>query len=249
MIGVHTPEFPFERDAGNVADAIERDGLTYPVVQDNDYGTWNAFGNQYWPAKYLIDSSGEVRYVHFGEGDYDQTEDAIRSLLAEGGPVGSARRSGRRRARRSEAAHARDLPRRRARSGVDELARRVAPPRQPRLRRIPGGRRHRTGSPIPAAGTSPTRAPSRSTARASTPPSPRAGSSSSSAHPIRTARSGCCSTASRSRPRDAGDDVEDGVVTVGAQRLYDLVDLPQAGTHTLTLEFDPGIEGYAFTFG
>ena len=70
---------------GNVADAIERNGIAYPVVQDNEFGTWTAFGNQYWPAKYLIDAEGEVRYVHFGEGDYEETEEAIRSLLAEAG--------------------------------------------------------------------------------------------------------------------------------------------------------------------
>ena len=82
---MHAPEFPFERDAGNVADAIEQNGLEYPVVQDNDMGTWNAYGNQYWPAKYLIDAEGQVRYVHFGEGDDEETEQAIRTLLREKG--------------------------------------------------------------------------------------------------------------------------------------------------------------------
>ena len=85
VVGVHTPEFPFERISSNVEEAIAANGLTYPVVQDNDYGTWNAYGNQYWPAKYLIDADGNVRYVHFGEGDYGVTERAIRSLLAERG--------------------------------------------------------------------------------------------------------------------------------------------------------------------
>ena len=85
IVGVHTPEFPFERDAGNVRDAIGRNGLRYPVAQDNEYATWNAYGNEYWPAKYLIDARGRVRYVHFGEGDDDQTEQAIRDLLAEAG--------------------------------------------------------------------------------------------------------------------------------------------------------------------
>ena len=83
VVGVHTPEFGFEKDAGNVDAAIRQNGLRYPVAQDNDYGTWNAFGNQYWPAKYLIDARGQVRYTHFGEGDYGKTEAAIRSLLAE----------------------------------------------------------------------------------------------------------------------------------------------------------------------
>jgi len=83
LIGVHTPEFVFEKDEKNVADAIERHGLTYPVAQDNDFGTWRAFSNRYWPAKYLIDAEGYVRYTHFGEGAYDETDLAIQSLLSE----------------------------------------------------------------------------------------------------------------------------------------------------------------------
>jgi thiol-disulfide isomerase/thioredoxin len=85
VLGVHTPEFSFEKNAGNVAAAIRQNGLRYPIVQDNDYGTWNAFGNQYWPAKYLIDATGQVRYTHFGEGEYDKTEQAVRGLLREAG--------------------------------------------------------------------------------------------------------------------------------------------------------------------
>ena len=65
IVGVHSPEFPFEKDAGNVESAIADNDIEYPVVQDNDLGTWNAFGNQYWPAKYLIDADGNVRYVHY----------------------------------------------------------------------------------------------------------------------------------------------------------------------------------------
>ncbi|HEX6460257.1 MAG TPA: cytochrome c biogenesis protein DipZ [Thermoleophilaceae bacterium] len=85
IVGVHTPEFPFERDTGNVKHAIATDGIHYPVVQDNNYGTWTAYGNQYWPAEYLIDARGRVRYTHFGEGDYGKDEQAIRTLLAERG--------------------------------------------------------------------------------------------------------------------------------------------------------------------
>lgn len=85
VIGVHTPEYPFERNTDNVKTAIKRFGITYPVAQDNDYATWNAYSNQYWPAFYLIDKSGHVVYTHFGEGDYDKTEAAIRALLAQKG--------------------------------------------------------------------------------------------------------------------------------------------------------------------
>ncbi len=83
LIGIHTPEFVFEKSDANVARAVRDHGLTYPVAQDNDFGTWNAFGNRYWPAKYLIDAEGRVRYTHFGEGSYDETDDAIASLLRE----------------------------------------------------------------------------------------------------------------------------------------------------------------------
>jgi cytochrome c biogenesis protein CcdA/thiol-disulfide isomerase/thioredoxin len=85
IIGVHTPEFSFEKDAGNVATAIGDYGLRYPVVQDNEMSTWNAYGNEYWPAEYFIDANGKVRYAHFGEGDYSTDERVIRSLLAEAG--------------------------------------------------------------------------------------------------------------------------------------------------------------------
>jgi cytochrome c biogenesis protein CcdA/thiol-disulfide isomerase/thioredoxin len=94
IIGVHTPEFSFEKNAGNVAASIRQNQLRYPVVQDNDYETWNAFGNQFWPAKYLIDATGEVRYTHFGEGDYDKTENAVRGLLREAGAARLARAGG-----------------------------------------------------------------------------------------------------------------------------------------------------------
>ena len=85
IVGVHTPEFAFERETRNVERAIKQNRLRYPVAQDNDFSTWSAWGNQYWPAKYLIDSRGRVRYAHFGEGEYDKTEAAIRALLAEAG--------------------------------------------------------------------------------------------------------------------------------------------------------------------
>ncbi len=83
IVGVHAPEFVFEKSPANVADAIKRHGLDYPIAQDNDFGTWKAFGNRYWPAKYLIDAQGTIRYTHFGEGGDEATDAAIRSLLAE----------------------------------------------------------------------------------------------------------------------------------------------------------------------
>jgi hypothetical protein len=84
IVGVHTPEFAFEHVTSNVRDAVERLGVKYPVVQDNDFGTWNNYANQYWPSKYLIDRNGHERNVHYGEGAYDETEALIRKLLGAG---------------------------------------------------------------------------------------------------------------------------------------------------------------------
>ncbi len=83
IVGVHAPEFEFEKDSENLAEAITDFQIKYPVVQDNNFSTWRAYNNEYWPAKYLIDGNGNLRYYHFGEGDYDETEKAIQDLLIE----------------------------------------------------------------------------------------------------------------------------------------------------------------------
>jgi cytochrome c biogenesis protein CcdA/thiol-disulfide isomerase/thioredoxin len=85
IVGVHTPEFAFEREPDNVRRAVRDHGIEYPVALDSNYGTWQAWQNRYWPAKYFIDRRGHVRYAHFGEGDYEESERVIRELLAEDG--------------------------------------------------------------------------------------------------------------------------------------------------------------------
>jgi thiol-disulfide isomerase/thioredoxin len=90
VVGVHTPEFAFEHDTPNVEDAVKRLDITYPVAQDNEYGTWQAYQNEYWPAEYLIDAKGIIRHTHFGEGEYDQTEQTIQQLLKENGATVNA---------------------------------------------------------------------------------------------------------------------------------------------------------------
>ena len=85
ILGVHTPEFKFEEVYDNVVEAAGKFTLEYPIVQDNDFGTWRAFNNRYWPAKYLIDHNGKIRYSHFGEGKYEETELKIREILTEAG--------------------------------------------------------------------------------------------------------------------------------------------------------------------
>lgn len=95
VVGVHTPEFAFEKDAGNVRKALQDLKISYPVVQDNDFRIWRAFGNQYWPALYFIDSQGRVRHTQFGEGGQAAAERAIEELLAEAGapPAGATQAS------------------------------------------------------------------------------------------------------------------------------------------------------------
>jgi hypothetical protein len=83
VIGVHTPEFPFEKDESNVRKAVSDFKIQYPVAMDNDYRIWNSFSNRFWPAHYFIDTTGKVRYHSFGEGHYDESEGWIRTLLEE----------------------------------------------------------------------------------------------------------------------------------------------------------------------
>jgi len=90
VIGVHTPEFAFEKSTSNVETAIKRFGITYPVAQDNQFSTWKAYRNQYWPAEYLIDKSGTIVATQFGEGNYQQMEDAIARLVGDSLPEAKA---------------------------------------------------------------------------------------------------------------------------------------------------------------
>jgi len=84
IIGVQTPEFSDEKNIDNVKTAVNNFQIKYPVILDNNYANWNAYGNNYWPRDYLVDNQGYIRYSHIGEGGYDQTEQMIRTLLAEG---------------------------------------------------------------------------------------------------------------------------------------------------------------------
>ncbi|WP_198117419.1 thioredoxin family protein [Massilia rhizosphaerae] len=83
VVGVHTPEYGFERNLDNLKAAVQRNAISFPVAQDNRYATWSAYDNRFWPAFYLVDKQGQVVYTHFGEGDYAQTEATIRKLLAQ----------------------------------------------------------------------------------------------------------------------------------------------------------------------
>lgn len=86
VISVHYPEFAYERDVDNVRDALVRLDVPYPVAIDNDRVTWAAYDQRFWPTRYLIDKNGDIRYVHIGEGAYQETDATIRALLAEPWP-------------------------------------------------------------------------------------------------------------------------------------------------------------------
>ena len=117
------PSSPSSRRPATSQQAIQSDGLRYPVVQDNHYGTWNAYQNQYWPAEYLIDARGQVRHTQFGEGDYKQDEAAVRAAALRGRRPAAAAADDRARDHPSSAArHARDLPRRPALAGLRPAA-------------------------------------------------------------------------------------------------------------------------------
>ena len=247
IVGVETPEFAFERDAGNVANAIKQFGLRYPVVQDNEMGTWNAYGNEYWPADYLIDAHGQVRYAAFGEGDYDKTETAIRALLAEARRPGrrAQRAEGRRRAQ--PAGDARDLPRHRARRRLAGTARRTActTTAAPRRARLALNEFAYSGTWKIAA------QPAEAVSNAGIDVEFQAKNvylvlSSAGARPrqVQVLLDGKPIAAA-----DAGSDVHGGSVTVRGQRLYTLVSLPRSERRRLSLRFAPGVSGFAFTFG
>jgi cytochrome c biogenesis protein CcdA/thiol-disulfide isomerase/thioredoxin len=246
VIGVHTPEFPFEREAGNVADAIAQNGIEYPVVQDNEYGTWEAWANQYWPAKYLIDTKGRVRFAHFGEGEYGETEAAIRELLAEAGHEPGAHAE----------AHA-EIPS----AGTTTPESYLGAGRALRFVNgsIAAGTQGFTASAdeVPDDGLAYEGrwrigfddATALAGARLDLDFGARKvflvlGSRGGKPRPLRILLDG------KPLPQSfAGTDVDDGVATISNQRLYRLVELPSAQRHLLTLEFAPGISGYAFTFG
>ena len=235
VVGVHTPEFAFERKASNVAEAIAQNGLRYPVAQDNDYRTWEAWRNQYWPAHYLIDQQGRVRYVHFGEGGAAQTESAIRSLLAEGGASDLGARAN----MRASGPAAGITPE--SYLGY-ERAERFVPPVQGGERTYAGA----TGADLPLDHLSLS-----GRWRIGGEPATAVRDASLRLH-FRARDVYLVLSSAGGRPRTVGVELDgkpSGSVTVRRQKLYRLVHLPTVAERELTLRFAPGVSGYAFTFG
>ena len=236
IVGVHSPEFSFEQDAGNVARAIRQNGLRYPVAQDNRLATWTAWGNQYWPAEYLIDAQGRVRHVHFGEGDYGASEAAIRSLLAEAGD----RRLGGRTHPRAVAPSAGALTPE-TYLGAARAERFVPRPPRPGTFRFPG-----FGGPLP-----PDHLAYRGVWTIS-PEGARAGRGAALDLSFNARRVYLVLGSRGAVPRRVAvrlDGRPAGAVTVRDQQLYTLVSLPRVERRRLTLRFPRGVSAYAFTFG
>lgn len=248
IVGVHTPEFEFEKDTDNVEQAMKDFGIEYPVVQDNDYRIWQSYENRYWPAHYLIDREGKVRYTHFGEGKYDETEDVIRTLLKEGGTVTSQplhipdETPETVRTPESYLGYAR-IDRFFNQGGIaqDRQARYTMPSSLPLHSQGFGGKW--TFRPEHAES---------------------ADMSQLNIHfqgkevylvmkPSQTGNKAYVEVFLDGRKIPAvysGTDVNNGKVTVEAHRLYRLVSLPQAGSHVLQLKFTTQpIQVFAFTFG
>jgi cytochrome c biogenesis protein CcdA/thiol-disulfide isomerase/thioredoxin len=246
IVGVETPEFAFEHDASNVASAISTFGIHYPVAQDNEYGTWDAYDNEDWPADYLIDARGQIRYVAIGEGDYAQTESAIRALLAEAGhqvggkghPTGVIVPS-------DETTPETYLGTARAQGWVNG----------------PVAGLHDYG-PSSSAGLELDTFAYSGTWKISEQPAVAVAGAGIDAE-VQGKHVYLVLSSADKVPRhvevlldgrripadEAGADVHNGIVTVLGERLYSLVSLSHNEHHRLTLRFAPGVTGYSFTFG
>jgi cytochrome c biogenesis protein CcdA/thiol-disulfide isomerase/thioredoxin len=246
IVGVETPEFTFEQEASNVEQAIRSDGLRYPVVQDNNYGTWDAYGNEYWPAEYLIDAKGEVRHTQFGEGDYLQSEAAVRELLREAGVADLPPPS---------TAHA-ILPSSKLGTPETYLDFHRAQGFAPKLRQ---GVHTYPGVSHPGLNQFGLRGTWNVTSESATPEASgaaiQAGVQAQHVYLVLTS-AGDTPRSVRvlldGRPisaADAGADVHHGVATITSQRLYSLVSLRDDQQHALTVEVPPRVSAYDFTFG
>ena len=248
IVGVETPEFTFEQEASNVRQAISSDGITYPVVQDNKYGTWDAWNNQYWPAEYLIDAKGRVRHYQFGEGNYKEDEAAVRALLADAGAT--------------------SLPPPMTASAIMASAGLGTPETYLDAQRAQGfvtklspGTNNYPGVSSGTLGLNqfalkgPWDVSSESI-------SPK-GAGASITGGVQAAHVYLVLTSAGNVPRQgrvlldgqpipaahAGADVKNGVVTVTGERLYSLVSFPTAEQFTFTVQLPPGVSAYDFTFG
>lgn len=248
VIGVHTPEFEFEKKTSNVEAALGQYKIHYPVAQDNDYATWSNFNNRYWPAEYLIDSNGVVRRTHFGEGEYDAMEQSIQALLAEAGKNVTS----------SLVTDSDQTP-----TGQLSPETYLGANRMqyyfPNVSILPGQATFSLNQALPVNSFS------LGGEWNVTPENVITVKNSSLLYNFRANKVYLVLRPGQNKAAhvkvyldgvlvdrvSAGSDVKDGVLTIDKDRLYNLIDLHGlAGKHILRLEFDaPGVEAFAFTFG
>ena len=233
IVGVHTPEFAFERDPDNVRREAAELGLAYPIALDNDYGTWDAWGNRYWPAKYFIDRNGHVRYAHFGEGEYEESERVIRTLLAEEGlppPVSGAIED--------QTPNAPQTPE--TYLGYQRIDRLVGSPVSTDREAV-----YELPEFLPEHGFA---FGGRWTIEAE-----RAVAGEGARLRLNYLGGRSFLVLGARDDRGTVEVLLDGkpvkTIEVGSHRLYDVAESPGGGFHLLELRFSPGVEAYAFTFG
>ena len=227
IVGVHSPEFAFERVESNVRENVKELKLRYPIALDNDFGTWRAWSNQYWPAKYLIDREGHVRYYHFGEGEYAKTEEAIRTLLGAAAPAASGLED--------KSPHGLVTPE--SYLGFERLDRNGGEP-------VEEDAEH--------AYTFPSTLLENELAFSGiwTVEGERAIAGLSAGLRLQyRARNVFLVLTGRGSVQVLVDGKPEQTVRVSGDRLYTLVEREQIGDHLLELRFSPGVAGYAFTFG
>jgi cytochrome c biogenesis protein CcdA/thiol-disulfide isomerase/thioredoxin len=235
IVGVESPEFTFEQETANVAQAVRSDGIRYPVVQDNHLGTWNAYQNEFWPAEYLVDSKGHVRHTQFGEGDYKQSEAAVRQLLHEGG--------------------VRDLPPPMIASAIVPSSGVATPETYLDPRRAQGFAQPLTSGVHSYQGlgrVALNQAALKGTWKVGSESATPVSNGASIQLGFQAAKAYLVMTSADNVPRLVTvllDGRPYSTVTVASQRLYTLVSLPSDQQHALTVQIPPGISAYDFTFG
>lgn len=246
IIGVHSPEFEFEKNPENVQKAISDFGIEYPVLQDNNFATWNAYSNRYWPAKYLIDKDGYIRYFHFGEGAYAETEKVIQDLLKESGQTVKVDiKNDTSPKRMSETSHETYLGYQRiqylmGQSNVEAGEQQFTLSKDINENMFSFGGTWNVTKESAVAGSGAVLVYNFNAEKVFLVMNPG----------VESGKVKVTLDGKLVDEKSAGKDVNNGYVLIDSDRLYELIDLKgNPGNHLLKLEFTPGVAAFAFTFG
>ena len=250
VIGIHTPEFAFEKDKKNVEEAMKKFGITFPVVLDNDYGTWNALNNRFWPHKFLIDIHGNVVYDHAGEGKYEEIETKIRELLKERADVLGSKFEG------EDATASAKIVETKVSSRSPETYFGAA-----RNELLANGVKGKVGEQkfVLPSKINPNQLYlggtwniAEESVRAITDSLASYSYDAKEVYIVAESKSGADIEVWQDGEKvtsAAGEDVHNGSVKVSTSRLYKLINNPVPGPHTLELRVSPGVQLFTFTFG